>query len=73
MKKYKINTDEGFFNKFRYNGIQSLGALFQNEGLEISEYQLDEWYNQIERVKKEFEDLIDEAHKRIELVKEDRG
>lgn len=72
MDKYKIVTDETFYDKFGWlsNRVKSLGGFFQNDGLVAEQDEIEEWDKNYEAVIIRLIELKAEGLARLEKVKE---
>jgi len=73
LTKYKVNTDEHFYNKFTYlkTSLRELSCIFQNEGVTINDNERSMWICFFNDLIMAMEDLKSEAINRIEKVKPD--
>jgi hypothetical protein len=69
LRMFKVTTDEEFFHKFEdmQMRIQKMSAIFQNEGTELSAIEMGDWNIIVNETKREFNKLIKEAYKRINM------
>lgn len=67
LSKYKIVTDKEWFDKFGKvaKQVEDLKFLFQNEGYEVTEEQVEDYKKEFYAAKRALSDLESEANFRI--------
>lgn len=70
MGRYKVITDEKFFNEFEFMSerVRRLGGLFQNEGIETSSEEIKEWLKLYNDLLIELEFLKEDSIGRLESI-----
>lgn len=73
LREYRVVTDEDFFSKFLElsTRVHSMAALFQNEGVIVSQDEVDDWLMDANKLAERVLELKKEGYYKLEKLFEE--